>query len=173
MKRSFRVVKGTQTLRDFADQYLLNNDERQTLFAASNGRYLGMVQPDRLSQIERSQWEVQTVANIVQPLADIPAVKENTSLLDVVDQMESAELRELTVLSPAGAIAGLIERSEIVKGVMTRMEITLPDVELEKIQQSQEYPSFMPLPKIVESIKPESDSLDADAQIDSKEVEMV
>ena len=88
MKRSFRVVKGGQTLRDFADQYLLNSEEKNTLFAAANGRYLGMVESDRLSQIERSQWEIQTVADIVQPLAEIPSVKEETSLLDVVDQME-------------------------------------------------------------------------------------
>ena len=158
MARQFRVVKGDQTLRDFADQYLLSADmERQLYYAASNGRYQGLVEPERMNGIERSRWEQQTVRTIVTPLLELPTVLESTPLMDVVESLETQSLAQITVLSPAGAIAGVIERSRIVAVVMTQMDVTIPDAEIAKIQQTQEYPSFMPLPTIVSSIKPETD----------------
>lgn len=174
MRRSFRVVKGEQTLRDFADQYLINADPNQLYYAASHGRYQGLVETNRISSIERSLWETQTVAAIVTTLSDLPTVTEATSLTEVVELMEERGLTHLTVLSPAGAIAGVIERSQIVKGVMAQMEITLPEAELDKIRQTQEYPPFMPLPAIVESIKPEQSRPDVVAsEAESPEVEVV
>lgn len=153
MSRKFRVVKGDQTLRDFADQYLLNATDPQLYYAAANGRYLGLVEPDKINGIERSLWEQQTVETIVTSMTDMPTVMESTPLVNVVDALETKHLPQITVLSPAGAIAGVIERSQIVKTVMTEMDVTVPEAELDQIKQTQAYPAFMPLPSIVTSIK--------------------
>lgn len=174
MARTFRVVKGDQSLRDFADQYLLNaTTEKQLFYSAANGRYQGLVDPEQINHIERSRWDEQTVETIVTRLADLPTVIESTPLLDVVEALETKSLSQMTVLSPAGAIAGVIERSDIVKVVMTQMEMTVPEAELDKIQQTQDYPAFMPLPSIVRSIKPEEPLPQQEAEPEKKEVEVV
>jgi len=43
MNQDFRVVDADQTLRQFADLYLLETTTPQVYFAASDGRYRGMV----------------------------------------------------------------------------------------------------------------------------------
>ena len=158
MSRSFRVTKGEQSLKEFAEKYILSSDPAEIYYAASNGRYQGLVDSNQMSTIERSQWEAMTVASIVTPMNEMPTVTEQTPLVEVVERLEEGPLTHLTVLSPAGAIAGIIERAQIVKTVMNSIDIALPEAELEKVQQNQSYPSFMPLPAIVESIKSEAES---------------
>ncbi len=103
MNSDFRVVDAEQTLRSFADLYLLENNPQPVYFAASDGRYRGMVSVDDLRSCERSQWETHTLQSIVHPLTEIPSVTESTSLVEVINQLE--QLPRITVLSPAGAVA--------------------------------------------------------------------
>jgi len=50
----FRVVDADQTLRQFADLYLLETTT-QVYFAASDGRYRGMVSIDQLEGVGKSK----------------------------------------------------------------------------------------------------------------------
>jgi len=77
MNQDFRVVDADQTLRQFADLYL-ETTTPQVYFAASDGRYRGMVSIDQLRLVERSQWESQTHISCVR--WEIPTVAESTPL---------------------------------------------------------------------------------------------
>ena len=57
MTRDFRVVDADQTLRSFADSYLLETNPSQVYFAASDGRYRGLVSIDDFRLTQRSEWE--------------------------------------------------------------------------------------------------------------------
>jgi Zn-dependent protease len=57
MVRDFRVVDADMTIRHFADTYLLEENRSTIYFAASDGRYRGMVSIDDIRTIERSQWK--------------------------------------------------------------------------------------------------------------------
>ncbi|HLO87444.1 MAG TPA: site-2 protease family protein, partial [Nostocaceae cyanobacterium] len=74
MNRDFRVVEADQTLRAFADLYLLETNHSQLYFAAADGRYRGLVTIDDLRTIERSLWDSYTLQMIVRPLDSIPSV---------------------------------------------------------------------------------------------------
>ena len=80
MNHDLRVVDADQSLRQFADLYLLETAAPQIYFAASDGRYRGMVSVEDLRSVERSQWENQTLHSIVHPLTAIPTVTESTPL---------------------------------------------------------------------------------------------
>jgi Zn-dependent protease len=115
MVPDFRVIEANLSLREFAERYLLGEigDSRHTsYFAAADGRYKGRVRPQDLSVIERSLWDSQTVQQLVTPLTEIPSVVEKTSLPEVIVLLESQKLAQVTVLSPAGAVAGTIDRGE-------------------------------------------------------------
>ncbi|HBS68707.1 MAG TPA: site-2 protease family protein, partial [Cyanobacteria bacterium UBA11153] len=75
-----------------------------------NGRYQGLVSFEDLQVIERSNWETDTVEEIVQSLSEIPTVVEKTTLAEVIKKLETLQLKSITVLSPADAIAGVIDR---------------------------------------------------------------
>lgn len=153
MTREFRVVDANQTLRSFADLYLLETNTRPVYFAESDGRYRGMVSIDDLRLVERSQWESQTVQSIVQPIAEIPHVTESTSLVEVINSMETQQFPWITVLSPAGAVAGIIDRGDIVRSLVQKLKLQISEVEIKRIKEEGNYPPSLQLGAIAKSTK--------------------
>ncbi|MBW4646638.1 MAG: site-2 protease family protein [Goleter apudmare HA4340-LM2] len=150
MTREFRVVDANQTLRDFADLYLLETTP-QVYFAASDGRYRGKVAIDDLRLVERSEWESQTLQSIVHPLTEIPTVTESTPLAEVINKLENEQLPLITVLSPAGAVAGVIDRGDIVKTLAQKLNLRISDGEIKRIKEDGSYPPGLQLAVIAKS----------------------
>jgi len=151
VNREFRVVDAGQTLRSFADLYLLEASAPQVYFAAADGRYRGLVAVDDLRLIERSQWESQTLESIVQPLTKIPTVAESTSLVQVINKLETEQLSRVTVLSPAGAVAGLIDRGDVVAAVAKKLNLRVTDAEIKRIKEEGSYPQALQLQVIAKA----------------------
>jgi Zn-dependent protease len=153
MSRDFRVVDADMTLRAFADLYLLETSAPQVYFAASDGRYRGMVSIDDLRLVERSQWETQTLNSIVHPLTEIPHVEESTSLVEVINRMETQQLPRLTVLSPAGAVVGIVDRGEIIRAIAPQLNLRISEAEIKRIKEEGSYPAGLQLGLVAKSTK--------------------
>jgi Zn-dependent protease len=153
MTREFRVVDANKTLRSFADEYLFFSNKSQVYFADRDGRYQGMVCVDDLRVIERSLWETQTVQTIVRPLNEIPTVEESTSLVEVITFLEKDKLQRVTVLSPAGAIAGLIDRGDILRALAQKLNLRIADADIKKVKEEGSYPPGLQLEAIAKSTK--------------------
>lgn len=151
MTREFRVVETEMTLRQFADDYVLGNARPPVFFAASKGRYQGMVAVNDLQEVERSTWETQNLVRILHPLTDIPAVQEQTCLVDVIQKLEDQQLSRITVLSPAGAVAGVIDRGDIVKALSKQINLLIPDEIIKQIKEEGIYPPGLPLAEIAQA----------------------
>ncbi|MBF2006132.1 MAG: site-2 protease family protein [Chlorogloeopsis fritschii C42_A2020_084] len=151
MTRDFRIVDANQTLRAFADLYLLETAPAQVYFAESDGRYRGMVSIDDLRLVERSEWETKTVESIVHPLTEIPTVEESTNIVEVINKLENENLPRLTVLSPAGAVAGVIDRGDIVRAVAQTLGLRMTDADVKRIKEEGSYPPGLQLQVIAKS----------------------
>jgi CBS domain-containing protein len=152
MTREFRVVDANMTLRHFADEYLLNETAQPVVYyAASEGRYRGLVSAEDLRTVERSLWDTQTLQTIVQPLADIAAVNESTALIDVITLMETEELRRITVLSPAGAVSGVIDRGDIVRSLAAKLNLPIPESLIKQIKEEGAYPPGLQIPALAKA----------------------
>jgi Zn-dependent protease len=151
MTRDFRVVDANQTLRAFADLYLLDLNS-QVYFAESDGRYRGLVSVDNLRSIERSEWETQTLEAIVNPLTEIPTVSEASTLVEVINKLENEKLIRVTVLSPAGAVAGLIDRGDIIQALAKKVKLRISDAEIKQVKQNATYPAGLQLGVIAKSV---------------------
>jgi Zn-dependent protease len=151
MNQDFRVVDADQTLRQFADLYLLETTTPQVYFAASDGRYRGMVSIDQLRLVERSQWESQTLHSILRPLTEIPTVAESTPLVEVINQLDQ-QLPRITVLSPAGAVAGLIDRGDIVRAIAKKLNMPFSEAEIKRIKEEGTYPRGLQLSVLAKRI---------------------
>lgn len=152
MTRNFRVVDANQTLREFADLYLLETSSPQVYFAAADGRYRGLVKIDDLRSTERSQWETETVQKIVHPLNTIPTVSESTSLAEVINKLENEQLHQITVLSPAGAVAGIIDRGDAVKCLAQKLNLRVTEAEIKRIKEEGSFPPGLQLGVIAKSV---------------------
>ncbi|NCJ08181.1 site-2 protease family protein [Synechococcales cyanobacterium C] len=152
MTREFRVVDAEQTLRQFADEFLLATTRAPAYFAASDGRYRGLVRVDDLSTVERSRWETEPLQAIVSPLPDIAAVVEPTPLIEVIDRLQQEKLPFLTVLSPAGAVSGIVDRGDTVRALAQQMKWAITDGDIRRIKEEGDYPANLPLPAIARTV---------------------
>jgi Zn-dependent protease len=152
MTRDFRVIDADQTLRSFADAYLLATTAPEVYFAASDGRYRGMVAIEDLRLVERSEWETQTLHSIVHPLTEIPTVTESNSMAEVINKLENENLLRVTVLTPAGAVGGVIDRGDIIQTLVNKLGLRISDLEIKRIKQEGSYPPGLQLGIIAKSI---------------------
>lgn len=154
MTREFRVVNANLTLREFAETYLLQGNQNPIpYYAASDGRYRGLVRVNLLQDIERSEWDWLTLQDIAIPLTESPHVGENSTLVEIINQLEKSGDRALTVLSPAAAVAGVIDRGDVVKAIVTQQGLPIPEAEIKRIKQEAVYPSYLPLVNLVKSLE--------------------
>lgn len=153
MTREFRVVDANLTLRQFADDYLIGETPQPLVYyASSDGRYRGLVAVEDLHKVERSLWETQTLQEIVHPLTEIPSVTESTPLTEVVNQMEAQEVRRITVLSPAGAVSGVIDRGDVVRALAQKLNILIPDALIKQIKEEGVYPPGLQIPALAKAV---------------------
>ncbi len=151
MTREFRVVDAEMSLRRFADDYVLTFNSIPVYYAASHGRYRGLVVVDDLQNVERSLWESQNLFRIIHPLEDIPAVAESVSLSEVIRQMETDQLPRVTVLSPAGAVSGVIDRGDVVRALAQHMGLPVSEAMIKQIKEQGSYPPGFQLGEIAQS----------------------
>ncbi|MEA5450068.1 site-2 protease family protein [Leptolyngbya sp. CCNP1308] len=152
MARDFKVVDADMSLRQFADTYLLEENRAPAYFAASDGRYRGLVSVDDMRAIERSQWETLPLSHIAKPLLEIPSVREGTPLTEAIDQLESLQLPRLTVLTPADAVAGTIDRGDVVRAIADRLGLRVSPAMIQRIKEEGQYPPGLQLSSIAKSV---------------------
>ncbi|GAB4348765.1 MAG: site-2 protease family protein [Cyanophyceae cyanobacterium] len=151
MVREFRTVNGELTLRQFVENYLLESD-RPPYFAAAHGRYQGLVRPEALQTIERSRWDFQTVGDLAEPLDTVPTVRETTPLATVVSDLERLRLGRLTVLSPADAVAGTVDRGDAVRAIAQKLGFRFSEADIRRIKTEGTYPPGLNLAAIAQTL---------------------
>ncbi|MBD1833185.1 site-2 protease family protein [Cyanobacteria bacterium FACHB-472] len=151
MQNEFRVVDANMSLRQFADEYILEASHFPVYFAASEGRYRGLISVDDLHFIERSRWETETLQSIVHPLTEIATVEEKTPIAEVINFIEAKQLNRITVLSPAGAVAGVIDRGDIVRAVAAKLNLAISDADIKRVKAEASYPQSLQLNAIAKA----------------------
>ncbi|PSB51319.1 site-2 protease family protein [filamentous cyanobacterium Phorm 6] len=151
MSRDFRVVDANSSLREFADRYLLEVNPFPFYVAAANGRDLGLVSIDDIRLTERSQWQIQTLHNIVKPLAKITTVSEKASLAEVINTMEARQLSRIIVLSAIGSVAGTIDRGDVVKVLAKYLKPQISEADIKRSKEENTYPQGLQLSAIAKT----------------------
>ncbi len=131
------------SLREFADRYVLNRDDDAIFFAETEGRYKGMVQPAELQALDRTTWADYTVLSIVTPMSDLEGVSEQAPITQVAQLLQVR--RRVPVLTAAGAIAGFIDKGDIIDSIGQKLGITVAPEVLAQIRERNEFPPGFPL----------------------------
>lgn len=152
VSRDFRVLDANMSLRQFADEFLMQTACAPMYFAASDGRYRGLVTIDDVREIERSQWDNLSLHSIAQPLTAIPSVRETTPLAEVITCIEAKELSRIVVLSPADAVSGVIDRGDIVWSIAQKMNLPISESMIQRIKDDGQYPSGLKLAALAKSV---------------------
>lgn len=158
MGRDFRVVDAHLSLTDFTAKYILTETTQpnRVIFASSEGRYRGLIRVATLQKIERSRWDHLTLKDIAVALTDIPSVTEETSLATVICTLETLEDNFVTVLSPAGAVAGVIDRALIIQAIAREYAMEIPTEDIQKLRNERVYPKSFPIAEIAQQLQAEN-----------------
>jgi Zn-dependent protease len=154
MTREYRVVNAHLTLREFAEQYVLTDVFHPIpYFAASEGRYRGKINIQDLQNVERSLWDQMTLLDITHSLDQIVSVAEKTPLFEIINTLEEITESQITVLSPAGAVSGMIDRGDIVRAIATKQNLAIPESEIKRIKEEGSYPPGFPLNLLAKTVQ--------------------
>lgn len=148
MTRDFRIVDGNLSLREFADRYLLNDPKESLYFASVDGRDRGKIQVDKLQQVDRKLWEQETVLRLVKPIAELETAGLRQSLAEIIHTLETKQIRSLTVLSPVGSIAGVIDRADALQALARKLQWRIPESFLQEIKRQGKFPPELRLGEI-------------------------
>jgi len=66
-------------------------------------------------------------------------------------QLETEKLQHLTTLTPAGAVAGVIDRGDIVRAVAKKLKLAISESEIKRIKEEGRYPLALPLQSIAQA----------------------
>lgn len=109
------LVSDNLTVREFVNDYVIGQQRwKKFLVANEQGTLIGEIDTQDLKQVPTSQWNEIHLSELVQPLKEIATVLDTTSLLEVAKQLETSDFRELAVVTEAGVVIGLLDKSSII-----------------------------------------------------------
>lgn len=109
------VVSDQLTLREFADQTLLNPGIWQRyLVTDADGKLVGAIALQELQTIPTLRWDQVQVRQVMQPVPQT-TVNGDRPLLEVVTLLEEQRLPALPVIRDNGVLLGLLERASILQ----------------------------------------------------------
>jgi Zn-dependent protease len=120
------IVTENLSLRDFADQQLLNTQKYRRFFVTDEqGKLLGAISVDDLRTIPNTLWEETPVVNVMKPIEQSTTVKSDQPLLEVVRLLETQKLSALTVIRDNGFLVGILEKSAIINLLQNKVQTKL------------------------------------------------
>jgi CBS domain-containing protein len=152
MTRDFRIVDANMSLRQFADEFLLLREKEiePVYYASSDGRDRGMVLPADFRHIERSQWETKKLNDIVKPLKDLESVELKAKIAEVIQLLESKQIKQVTVFSAVGSVAGVIDRGDVIRALARKMRWPIPEAYIQQVKAEGKFPPDFRLVDLIE-----------------------
>jgi Zn-dependent protease len=146
ISREFITLEADQSLQQFADRYLaIGQSPPSCCFVARQGVYQGLLLPESLTAWPCSDWPHLTVSAASHPIETLPMIADTCCLADAIVLLEEQELPWLVVQSPTGAIAGLLDRGDIVRAIAKALKQPIDDAVVQQIKDDQAYPDELPL----------------------------
>ncbi|MBD2667243.1 peptidase M50 [Richelia sinica FACHB-800] len=117
------IVKANLSLREFADQRLLNTQEyRRFLVTDEQGQLLGAISVDDLRTIPNTLWAETQVIKVMKPIEQSTTVQSDQPLLEVVRLLETQKLSALAVIRENGLLVGILEKAAIINLLQKKVQ---------------------------------------------------
>lgn len=110
------IVSANDSLRDFADQRIFNNQDWKTfLVTDEEGKLIGAINLNDLRTIPTTQWTETPVSAVMKSIPESTTVKSDQPLLEVVQLLEQQKLSAISVIRENGVLVGILEKAAIIQ----------------------------------------------------------
>ncbi len=153
-QRRFRVLEASSSLRELSR--IRVDDSKglpDWLLVCEQGRWKGFIDDAPLQSLPVQRWDEEQVKDHLQPLEQLPAIREGAPLWEAILQLDQPEVNRLLVLGPAGLPSGTLERPELAERVLKQLGVRLPAPILDAARRQGVYPLGMMLPPVARAIQ--------------------
>lgn len=117
------VVPASLSLREFADQFILGNNQwRRFLVTDDEGQLVGAIAIDDLRAFNTTSWAESQVKDAMQPIEASAVVQSDRSLLEAAMLLEQQQRSALPVISNNGILLGILEKAAILRLLQQRAQ---------------------------------------------------
>jgi len=108
-------------VQTFVDQYLLGSRFR-CYVVTEDGKPMGIITPQEIRTIPRSEWPQRTVADAMVPLNRLHVITPETPAAEALNEMASEDVNQLPVLDQ-GRLVGVLSRGNVLDFLRKRKEL--------------------------------------------------
>ncbi|MBW4616418.1 MAG: site-2 protease family protein [Desmonostoc vinosum HA7617-LM4] len=117
------IVDADLTLREFADQQIVNNQNWHRFLVVDHHRQLvGACATASLRTIPTTLWSETQIKDVMQPIAESTTIQADQPLLEVVQLLEQQKLSALPVIRDNGVLVGILEKAAILQLLQRRSQ---------------------------------------------------
>jgi Zn-dependent protease/predicted transcriptional regulator len=120
MSHDCATVDGRQSVQDLVER--LFKSGRRCFVVMDDGHVAGLVTPNEIRHVNRSQWPVTLVDSVMRPLEGLHAVPPDTPLENALQVMAKENVNQLPVMSNSH-LDGVLSRAEVLNYLQTRAEL--------------------------------------------------
>ena len=120
MSHDCATVDGRQSVQDLVER--LFKSGRRCFVVMDAGHVAGLVTPNEIRHVNRSQWPVTLVDSVMRPLEGLHAVPPDTPLENALQVMAKENVNQLPVMSNSH-LDGVLSRAEVLNYLQTRAEL--------------------------------------------------
>jgi len=120
MSHDCATVDGRQSVQDLVER--LFKSGRRCFVVMDDGHVAGLVTPNEIRHVNRSQWPVTLVDSVMRPLEGLHAVPPDTPLENALQVMATENVNQLPIMSNSH-LEGVLSRAEVVNYLQTRAEL--------------------------------------------------
>jgi Zn-dependent protease/CBS domain-containing protein len=113
------------TLRQFAEDYLLNHNQRAFFVGVDGGDALGLITLSDLQKEPRDQWDTISVFRAMTPRERLITVTPRTPAVEALQAMAEHNINQLPVVNGRD-IQGLLTRAALIRAIQFRSEVGQP-----------------------------------------------
>ena len=117
------VVPAKASLREFADNIIINSDWSRFLVTDDAGQLVGAIALDDLRTVPSSRWSEMQVREVMQPVQLGNVVESKQPLLEAIMLLEQLQRPDLPVIGDNGVLVGLLEKTSIRNLLQKRAQV--------------------------------------------------
>jgi Zn-dependent protease/CBS domain-containing protein len=115
------TVDAASDVQTVVDDMLLRRG-RRCLMVTTNGDVVGLLTPNEVRRVDRSQWPALSVREVMRPLETLKSVTPETPLSEALTTMAREDVNQLPVMDRAG-LRGMVTRGQILQLLEARAEL--------------------------------------------------
>ena len=127
------------------------------LFLTNNGRWDGYIEEKILKSVSIKKWKRTFVGDFKRPINDFLSIHNNAELWKAIEKIEITKEGILLVTNPSGIPQGTLDRNNIGYFVFNKLGLNLPSNIISKLNNKDQYPLGIQLPRMINSMKKKGD----------------